>query len=373
MEFADSGPGALRCLEQSSYDAVVADMRMPGTDGLELLEETARRFPETVRIVLSGQCDRQALLRAVGVVHHFLNKPCEPQTLRFALDRAFSLHNWLATQWQRRLVCSVLSIPSSPSLHMRLMYELEQSDSSIEQVGQIISRDAGMAARVLHLVGSGFFGVPQHICNPAEAVNLMGSEMVGLLAFSGWTFSPLPISDSWTPFLERLIRHSLDVARAAAAIAEEETHDPAVIDRSYLAGLLHESGVLVFARHLTRRYLEVLDACRLTRSNLWQTENRELGIGHAEIGAAVASLSGIAEQVVEAIALHHCPGRSLDRGFTPLTALHIAAVMQSEALAEGVDFAGGIDVDYLHAIGCADRLSQWRQICRATKKEGVLR
>lgn len=81
MEFADSGPEALRCLERSSYDAVVADMRMPGTNGLELLEETARRFPETVRIVLSGQCDRQALLRAVGVVHHFLNKPCEPQTL----------------------------------------------------------------------------------------------------------------------------------------------------------------------------------------------------------------------------------------------------------------------------------------------------
>ena len=262
---------------------------------------------------------------------------------------------------------------------MRLVCELERPDPSseqigpsIEQIGRIISQDAGMAARVLHLVGSGFFGEPRRTADPAEAVELLGLEVVGMLAFSGWSFAPLSIGDSWTPLLERIIEHSLDVARAAAAIAEEETHDATVVRHAYLAGLLHESGVLLLARHLTRRYMEVFDACRLTHSNLWQTESRELGISHAEIGAAVTSLWSFPEPVVEAIALHHCPGRSLDRSFSPLTALHVAAVMQDETLTDGVDFSGGIEVDYLHGIGCADRLPQWRRICAAIGKERIL-
>jgi HD-like signal output (HDOD) protein len=345
---------------------------MPGMSGLELHEEIARRFPETVRIMLSGQCERQSLLRAVGAVHHFLNKPCEPQTLRFALERAFSLQNWLSTRWQRRLVCGELSIPVSPYSHMRLVCELERPDPSMEQIGRIVSQDAGMAARVLHLVGSGFFGEPRHTADPAEAVELLKLEMVGMLAFSGWAFSPLSIGDSWTPLLERIIGHSLDVARTAAAIAEEEKQDPLFVQHAYLAGLLHESGVLLLAGNLTRRYLEVFDACRLTHTNLWQTETRELGVSHAEIGAAATSLWSVADPVVEAIALHHCPGRSLDRGFSPLTALHVAAVMQNETFTDGVDFAGGIDIDYLHGIGCADRLPQWRRISQTIEKERIL-
>ena len=372
MEFADSGPAALRCLEQSPFEVVVADMCMPGMSGLELHEEIARRFPETVRIMLSGQCERQSLLRAVGAVHHFLNKPCEPQTLRFALERAFSLQNWLSTRWQRRLVCGELSIPASPYSHMRLVCELERPDPSIEQIGRIVSQDAGMAARVLQLVGSGFFGEPRHTADPAEAVELLKLEMVGMLAFSGWAFSPLSIGDSWTPLLERIIGHSLDVARTAAAIAEEEKQNPLFVQHAYLAGLLHESGVLLLAGNLTRRYLEVFDACRLTHTNLWQTETRELGVSHAEIGAAATSLWSVADPVVEAIALHHCPGRSLDRGFSPLTALHVAAVMQNETFTDGVDFAGGIDIDYLHGIGCADRLPQWRRISQTIERERIL-
>jgi len=372
MGFADSGQAALSCLEQSPTDVIVADMCMPGMSGLDLLEETARRFPETVRIVLSGQCERQALLRAVGVVHHFLNKPCEPQTLQFALERAFGLADRLSTRWQRRLVCGELSIPASPYSHMRLISELERPEASIEQIGRIVSQDAGMAARTLHLVGSGFFGEPCRAADPAEAAKLLGLEMVGMLAFSGWAFEPLSIGDSWTPLLERVIEHSLDVARAAAAIAEEETHDATVIEHSYLAGLLHESGVLLLAKHLTRRYGEVLDACRLTHSELWQTENRELGISHAEIGAAATSLWSIPAPVVEAVALHHNPSRSIDRGFTPLTALHVAAIMQDETLIDGVNFSGAIAVEYLHGIGCADRLPQWGRICESIGKERIL-
>ena len=54
MEFAPSAPAALEILARGPFDAVVTDMRMPGMDGAELLDEVKRRHPHVVRIVLSG-------------------------------------------------------------------------------------------------------------------------------------------------------------------------------------------------------------------------------------------------------------------------------------------------------------------------------
>ncbi len=57
MTFATSGAEALQTLEQAPFDVIVSDMRMPVMDGAQLLNEVRQRFPQVVRIVLSGQSD----------------------------------------------------------------------------------------------------------------------------------------------------------------------------------------------------------------------------------------------------------------------------------------------------------------------------
>ena len=59
VEFASGGSAALELMEQQSFDIVISDMRMPEMDGAELLTEVMRRHPRTVRIVLSGQSERE--------------------------------------------------------------------------------------------------------------------------------------------------------------------------------------------------------------------------------------------------------------------------------------------------------------------------
>jgi len=54
MAFAESGEAALDMLSETPFDVVVSDMRMPGMDGAELLNRVKERYPETVRIILSG-------------------------------------------------------------------------------------------------------------------------------------------------------------------------------------------------------------------------------------------------------------------------------------------------------------------------------
>ena len=115
MAFADSGLEALVLLAKTPFDVVVTDMRMPGMDGAELLEHVRDRHPHSVRIVLSGQADRDALRRAVGVTHRYLSKPCDPEQLKAAVTRACALKYLLTNQALQHVVPSLTVIPSLPS------------------------------------------------------------------------------------------------------------------------------------------------------------------------------------------------------------------------------------------------------------------
>jgi YesN/AraC family two-component response regulator len=64
-EFANSGAEALETMAQAPFDVVITDMRMPGMDGAQLLDLVKARFPRTVRIILSGQSDRETIF-AIG-------------------------------------------------------------------------------------------------------------------------------------------------------------------------------------------------------------------------------------------------------------------------------------------------------------------
>lgn len=86
---ATSGRDALALIEHSAPFAVlVADMRMPGMSGLDLLMEARLLCPDTVRIMLTGNSDQQTAMEAVnhGRVFRFLTKPCSPDELGLAIS-----------------------------------------------------------------------------------------------------------------------------------------------------------------------------------------------------------------------------------------------------------------------------------------------
>jgi DNA-binding NtrC family response regulator len=77
-------------LERHCVDVVVSDERMPGESGSEFLAGVRRRFPNTIRIILSGQASLEAAVRAIneGEVYRFFLKPCNPTDLIFTIQQA---------------------------------------------------------------------------------------------------------------------------------------------------------------------------------------------------------------------------------------------------------------------------------------------
>jgi HD-like signal output (HDOD) protein len=337
-------------------------MMMPEMDGAELLTEVIKRHPNTVLIVLSVHAQREAVLRLVGPAHQYLSKPCDAEELRAAVARAFALRDLLSNDRLKQLVTRVKSLPALPALYQRLTAELRKEDASMEQIGEIISRDIGMTAKILQLVNSAFFGLPQPISNPAEAVMYLGLATVRALVLSLQVFSQFKAPNLTGFSLDSLANHGWTTAVLAQRIARLETRDPKILDQCFLAGLMHEIGRIVLADGLPEQYAKVWKEAREKHLPLWEVEKAEFGASHADVGAYLLGLWGLPNPIVEAVALQHIPSLCVAPGFSPLTAVHVASAFAHEkngAAAESVH----IDMDYLTEQGLAGRLPEWKEIC----------
>lgn len=115
---AAGGEEALVMLAQERFDVIVTDMRMPGMDGAELLNEVMRLYPDMLRLVLSGQSDLESVVKSAGVTHQYLSKPCSIEVMRDAVNRAVALHQLLANSALKQLLSRLHSIPSVPPLYL---------------------------------------------------------------------------------------------------------------------------------------------------------------------------------------------------------------------------------------------------------------
>ena len=367
MSFAESGQEALDILAKESFDVIVADMRMPGMDGAQLLSEVRKRH-QTVRIVLSGTADREAILHAASSAHQYLSKPCDAETLKSTLVRAGALPGLLANDELRRLISQMETLPSLPSLYNELLEELQSPELSTEAVGQIVSRDMGMTAKVLQLVNSTFFGGGQHVPSPTQAVTLLGLETVKTLATH--VFSPFNQAELENLSLDSLWDHSVAVGAFAKRIARAEGAGQRSANCALVAGLLHDVGKLVLAANFPEEYGTALALSTRKGNGLPEAEEETFGATHAEVGAYLLGLWGLPDPIVVATAFHHSPTRSQVKQFSPLTAVHVANVLEHQARPTNrIDAASQLDAAYLAELGLAERLTLWRKICQQTTQK----
>ncbi len=371
MEFVESGREALEVLEKESYDVVVSDIRMPEMDGVQLLTEIKKLYPRTVRIALSGQSDQEVVLRSVGPTHQFLAKPCDADTLKAVVKRSCALQDLLSDTTLIQLVSRLESLPSLPSLYLEIIEELKSPRSSMSRIGNIISKDIGMTAKILQLVNSAFFGIPQHVSNPAQAATLLGIDIIKALVLSVHIFqhSDLPTIEHLD--YELLWRHSAVTSILAKRIAIEEKFDSKTIDDIFMAGLLHDVGILILASGLPAAYDEVMRLTVREDIPIVKAEQQVLGKTHAEVGGYLMGLWGLSDSIVEAIYFHHLPSEFPEINLSPLTVVHVANELESHK-PKDIKTELNIDMEYMEKLGIADRIPAWRAIRDEINQKGEI-
>ena len=370
MVFAGGGREALERFAEGPFDVIVTDMRMPGMDGAELLSEITRRYPGTIRMVLSGYSDLDTVMRVVSTAHRYLSKPCDAETLREVIEQAAVLRETINDERVREVVSRLDTVPSVPSLYAQITEALQAPGVSLREIGEIISKDVGMTAKVLQLVNSAFFGLRREITSVPQAVGLLGLETIRSLVFMVGVFRTfghvrIPGFD-----LEALRMHMLTVGACAADLASYSGVSKAMVDASYLSGLLHDVGKLVLAAAMPEELEKILKRFNETKQPLYNVEHEMLHISHAEIGAYLMGMWGLPDDVVLAIAFHHEPGKSRIVQASPLLFTHVANTLSHIQEEEKANEAA-LDMAYIAKLGMEHRVTEWKQRCKVLMAEGV--
>jgi HD-like signal output (HDOD) protein/CheY-like chemotaxis protein len=299
LVFALGAERAVAAIRERPFEVVVTDMRMPTMDGAALLDRVRTTRPEAVRIVLSGQMEQEAAMRAVSVAHQFLTKPCDAAILEQTIKRSLAVHGLVGNVAVRSVVGDVDTLPSPPSLHADLALVMAQQVSSSRDIARVIERDPAMSARILKCVNSSFFGLNRRVTTLEHAVAYLGLGLVRRLvqAEEAFRLAATGVPERGVTPIQRTSQLAASIARDIAPASER--------DDAFLTGLLADVGRLLFAARMpdaSRDIDESLQRSGGVRSDL---EHARLGVTHAEAGAYLLGLWGFPLPVVLAVARHH--------------------------------------------------------------------
>ncbi len=362
--FAESGQEALACLREHHIDVMVSDMRMPGMDGAELLTRVQRHYPHTIRIMLSGQADEESTLRTVGVVHQFIAKPSDPETLKGVLGKACALQDLMQNEQLQALVAGLGSLPSLPAVYDRLQQQLRNPECSLADIAGIIEQDLAMSAKVLQLVNSAFFGMYKQIDSTVRAVNLLGLDTIRALVLSVGVFTELRGVKSKVFSVQSLWNHSKRVAAFAKTIAQTESGSKELTETVFVAGFLHDIGKLLLYSSVRDKYIEAVELALGQQLTLCQAERQIFQASHGAIGGYLLGIWGLPGGVVEAAAFHHQLESYPEASCSPPLIVHAADCIDLLLHPDALSVPPRLDQDYLERAGLAGRFEHWLERCR---------
>lgn len=340
------------------FNVVVTDLQMPGMTGTQLLRQVMQKHPGTVRIVLSGSTQQDAIIEAATVAHQYLTKPCDADQLKNCVVRCCALEEQLASPALRSLVNVTTNLPSLPDIYGELVEELRKPDASIDRVAALISKDVSMTTKILQFVNSSFFGLSRRIETPLQAASLLGLSLVRSLVLSAGVFSQYEKAALPGFTLEGLMHHSLAVGSLAQAVAKDCKQSKDTVSDSLLAGMLHDVGLLVLATGMPTEFSAAVELMEQHDITLFEAEQSVFGTTHASVGAYLLQLWNFPSSLVEAVAFHQNPIVEPGSEPTTLLFLHVANALAGEqCLGQTV-----IDQDYVASFGLADRTSRWEEL-----------
>jgi HD-like signal output (HDOD) protein/ActR/RegA family two-component response regulator len=347
--FAANGSEALDQLAARPIDVLVSDMRMPGMDGAALLTHSQQQSPSTARVILSGYAHDETVLRAIPVSHRFLSKPLQPAELKRVLFRTLALHRLLESSSLRQLVGGSQDLPTRPTVYFELRSALADNGKSMLEIARIIERDAGMTGRLLRTVNNDFFASATRITSVLEAVQHLGSSTLVSLIFS------LECFGNFEDTLADCNLIPLDLERKAflvASIAKELVQDRIAQQDAFIAGLLHDCGLLLVAARRPNMLEQVVELMREESCQLAPAQRKLWGTTHAEIGAYLLGLWGLPYPVVEAVAHCRAAERHAGPGVDVAAAVYVAVAF-AEAAMNGDPASVTLDEQFLSRVGLA--------------------
>lgn len=184
------------------------------------------------------------------------------------------------------IVKKVSAIASLPEVTTKILAIIEDPRSTPAQLHAIISHDPALVTRILKVVNSAFYGLPGQIASVERAIVLLGLSAVKNLALAaglGKLFKGVKLCDGFTA--RDLWTHCISVAVTARDLAKQMKVPLA--DEAFLAGIIHDVGVLIALQHKAEDVRQVCEQAKTGTTPFFELERQIMGMDHQQLGAAL--------------------------------------------------------------------------------------
>jgi HD-like signal output (HDOD) protein/signal transduction histidine kinase len=194
-------------------------------------------------------------------------------------------------------------LPTLPHIILKLIEVCNRDDSTSKDISQVINKDLSLTAKVLRMVNSVYYGLPQKVSDIGQAISLLGTDAVKNIAISTAVYHAFERAKGDAIFnLKSFWRHSLLCATLAKLIAKKTLYPTP--EEAFLSGLLHDIGKLVLWVNFPREYAEIIQSSKNHPDFILAGEMR-LGATHCRVGAWLINQWQLQSFMADAVLYHH--------------------------------------------------------------------
>ncbi len=203
------------------------------------------------------------------------------------------------------LVKGVVQLISLPEIYIRVSQVLEDPNHSAKQLGDIISHDPALTARILRIVNSAYYSLAAQIELVSRAVSVIGEDDLRNLVLATSAVDTFKRIPNQLVDIDLFWRHSVHTGIISRLLSKRCNilHG----ERLFIAGMLHDIGKLILYFKEPELSQQVLLAAAESDGQLYRSEKEIIGFTHGDVGAALISAWRLSDTLKEVIAYHHNP------------------------------------------------------------------
>ncbi|MFH0976612.1 MAG: HDOD domain-containing protein [Spirochaetota bacterium] len=202
---------------------------------------------------------------------------------------------------------SIEKMPTLSPLTHKIIQVANDRKSSAQDLTNVIQLDPVLTAKVIKMVNSAYFGLPQKVKSLKQTIVMLGINTVKNVALSSSFAGNVRIKEKTKLSGNDFWQHSLGVAVASKLIAKELGVDPKFLEEYFIAGLIHDIGKVLINNFFSDEMNKILDISSEKNISIIDIEKQVLKLSHEEIGIAIGKKWNFESPLLFAVGKHHNP------------------------------------------------------------------
>ena len=242
----------------------------------------------------------------------------------------------------KNYLLNIRNLPSIPVIMMEVSKLLDNPKTSATELGNLISKDQGLVAKILAVANSPLYGLPRRVSTIEFAIVILGFDHIKNIVIALSMIEAFKNEDNKLWNKKAYWLHSLLTAAAAKRIADELGYRKS--GEAFTAGLLHDLGISVIRRYFPKEFDLINETVAEQNVSFLDAEASIIGLSHCELGQILSDKWNLPQFLGDTILHHHDPFKSEENKILA-SIVHLADYMTQKLMIGNFDWDTNLQLD----------------------------